>query len=560
VKHAALWLAIAWLLASPSLGHAQGRFAAEAFDPAPAVEGSVLAVHGARTLAPRAFTLSLFASYGREVLTLQSESTGDRLGVLVGSLGTLSLMGAVGVWKRLDIGFALPAHRISKGSDYTAPPPPIANALMRSTEYALGDLRLVPRVSLLDPKAAIGLAFLLPVYLPTGKEEYYAGEAFRIEPRVSVDWHSRRGLLVAANVGYLVRNRRRVLNANVDDLLRIGVGTDVPLGVGLSLLVEVNTQLNVLAGRLDKNSAPTEGLAGVRFRRAGWLAQIGAGPGIVTGMTAPRYRLFASVSFSYAPPLDSDADKIKDDIDRCPHQAEDRDHFEDADGCPDPDNDQDGLADAQDRCINDPEDTDGFQDDDGCPDPDNDNDALADAEDQCVDQPEDRDDFADDDGCPELDNDGDGVADAQDRCREEPGSSEHEGCPPPPAPPPQLVAVTDEAIELSEAVFFAKNRADIEARSEPLLDAIAKVLSEHPEIKRVVVEGHTDATGAARRNRTLSTQRAQAVVKALVERGVTSERLRAQGFGPDRPLAANDTEEGREKNRRVALRIEERTP
>ncbi len=100
--------------------------------------------------------------------------------------------------------------------------------------------------------------------------------------------------------------------------------------------------------------------------------------------------------------------------DRCPAEAEDADHFEDEDGCPEADNDRDGLDDAADRCPTQAEDRDGFEDDDGCPEPDNDRDGIADARDTCPREAEDRDGFEDDDGCVEADNDGDGVADGED--------------------------------------------------------------------------------------------------------------------------------------------------
>jgi outer membrane protein OmpA-like peptidoglycan-associated protein len=75
----------------------------------------------------------------------------------------------------------------------------------------------------------------------------------------------------------------------------------------------------------------------------------------------------ASASAS-TPPQDRDGDGIADDVDKCPDDPEDKDGFEDEDGCPDPDNDQDGIADAKDACPNDPETVNGFQDEDGCPD------------------------------------------------------------------------------------------------------------------------------------------------------------------------------------------------
>src|SRR5581483_9169557 len=73
---------------------------------------------------------------------------------------------------------------------------------------------------------------------------------------------------------------------------------------------------------------------------------------------------------------DSDGDGIPDDVDKCPNAPEDKDGFEDSDGCPDPDNDHDGIPDTIDKCPNEPEDVDGFQDQDGCPDPDNDGDGI----------------------------------------------------------------------------------------------------------------------------------------------------------------------------------------
>jgi len=78
------------------------------------------------------------------------------------------------------------------------------------------------------------------------------------------------------------------------------------------------------------------------------------------------------------------------------------------------------------------------------------------------------------------------------------------------------------------------------------------LLQDDPALK-LSIDGHTDATGAAERNRTLSKERAEAVRAALLAKGIAAERLSAQGFGPDKPLADNGSEEGRAKNRRVEL-------
>src|SRR6201999_2736623 len=101
----------------------------------------------------------------------------------------------------------------------------------------------------------------------------------------------------------------------------------------------------------------------------------GGGKGIGTGIGSPQLRFFAGVQFN--PDFrDRDHDGVYDLDDKCPDQPEDRDGFQDDDGCPDPDNDNDGILDAADRCPNEVEDKDGFQDDDGCPDNDNDGDRI----------------------------------------------------------------------------------------------------------------------------------------------------------------------------------------
>ena len=99
--------------------------------------------------------------------------------------------------------------------------------------------------------------------------------------------------------------------------------------------------------------------------------------------------------------LDRDGDGIPDDKDKCPDDPEDKDGFEDEDGCPDPDNDEDGILDVDDLCPNDPEDKDGFEDEDGCPDPDNDKDRILDVDDKCPNEPETYNGFQDEDGCPD---------------------------------------------------------------------------------------------------------------------------------------------------------------
>jgi outer membrane protein OmpA-like peptidoglycan-associated protein len=244
-------------------------------------------------------------------------------------------------------------------------------------------------------------------------------------------------------------------------------------------------------------------------------------------------------------PLDTDGDGIPDKTDKCPTVPEDKDGFEDLDGCPDPDNDNDGLLDKADKCPMEPEDKDGFEDVDGCPDPDNDKDGIADADDKCPIEPGPKENA----GCPDKDRDNDTVVDRLDKCPDQPGPPDNDGC-----PKPKFIVVTKEKIELKQKVHFATNKSTIYPDSFAMLSEVADVLKARPEIK-LRVEGHTDSRGSMRRNMKLSQERAESVKAFLVGKGVEPERMEARGFGPSQPIDDNRTSKGRENNRRTEFII-----
>lgn len=164
-----------------------------------------------------------------------------------------------------------------------------------------------------------------------------------------------------------------------------------------------------------------------------------------------------------------------------------------------------------------------------------------------------------------ADADGDGVADPADQCPDTPpGTSvDAQGCPPPPPPACESGA---EGVELAgcqpgqtlvlHGVNFEFDKATLTVNAKTLLDQVASELTDAPQI-RVEVGGHTDARGSDAYNHELSERRAQSVVDYLVGRGIAPERLQAAGYGEAAPVADNETDEGRELNRRVELRIVE---
>jgi outer membrane protein OmpA-like peptidoglycan-associated protein len=103
-----------------------------------------------------------------------------------------------------------------------------------------------------------------------------------------------------------------------------------------------------------------------------------------------------------------------------------------------------------------------------------------------------------------------------------------------------------------EGIFFDTGKADLKPESQQAIGEVAKLLKADPALK-VFVVGHTDNVGAVDANMKLSQDRAQAVVQALVRGGISAARLRAFGSGPYAPVASNDAEAGRAKNRRVEL-------
>lgn len=103
-------------------------------------------------------------------------------------------------------------------------------------------------------------------------------------------------------------------------------------------------------------------------------------------------------------------------------------------------------------------------------------------------------------------------------------------------------------------IFFDTDKYEIKEKSKPELNKIAAFLRENPDIA-ISINGHTDNVGAASYNQTLSTQRAKAIYEYLIQSGVPAERLAFRGYGSDKPIAENDTEAGRRKNRRIAFEI-----
>ena len=269
-------------------------------------------------------------------------------------------------------------------------------------------------------------------------------------------------------------------------------------------------------------------------------------------------------------PSDADGDKVFDGIDKCPDTP--AGVVVDDKGCP-VDSDGDGVPDGPDQCPDTPK---GARvDEKGCP-LDADGDGVADGIDECPDTPKGA--KVDAKGCP-IDTDGDGVPDGIDECAKTPKGAKVDarGCPVdtdgdgvfdgidecPDTPPgtkvdkkgcPLIQPLFNEERKslVLTGVNFDTDKAVLKPESAKALDEVAASLVAYPSV-RVEVQGHTDSTGSSRHNQTLSQARSQAVVDYLASKGIAADRMVAKGYGKGKPIATNDTEEGRAQNRRVEL-------
>jgi len=229
---------------------------------------------------------------------------------------------------------------------------------------------------------------------------------------------------------------------------------------------------------------------------------------------------------------DSDGDGIEDGKDSCPNEAGSKE----MNGCPDADGD--GIADKDDACPNEA----GLAALAGCPDADGD--GIADKDDECPNEAG----PAENKGCPWPDKDGDGVLDKDDQCPDVVGTVANAGC------PEVTEEVQKQLNDYARTILFDTGKSSIKAESTSVMVDIILILNEYPTAK-FTVEGHTDSVGSAKLNQTLSESRANSVRDFLIKEGVAADRLTAIGYGEEKPIATNNTRDGRKHNRRVEINL-----
>ncbi|MBN8232930.1 OmpA family protein [Corallococcus macrosporus] len=448
-----------------------------------------LALGNGELLAPGAVRVSLMAHYQRSPLRIPNGLLEPSL-VLSRTTGVVSL--AVGVLSWLELQAQLPGVIHQSGADLST-----SLSIASPSRSGLGAPRIAARLGLLGTSApeAFHLALDLDVRLPVGGSGALArDQGVRGQGRLMM---GKRWGLVAPALELGVLLRRAVSGSDVERIN--GVGNELRAGIGLTVGYALRAEVSALgAYSWRQQRVSGELLGGLRYapvRPWEFFALGGAGLGSEPG--SPRFRVLAGLALLFdkppPPPPEDIVYEIVQGLPRAP--AEPQLEPEPTPSEPPP------------------------------PEP------------------------ARDVSVTETDTDGDGVVDVLNACIHEQGTREHGGCPESSDP---LVTLTRERLVLHGQVFFEVGATTLPGRSR-VLDEVARVLLEHPEVERVVIEGHTDAEGSSTSNQRLSLARAEAVRDYLLRKGVPAHRLDARGLGARRPASSNGTQSGRGENRRAEL-------
>ena len=570
--------------------------ALEQLDPAPAGDAffGVPSPWVGGHLVPRGYAMF---DYAVKPLTLRDQ-TGASAGTIVSGQGVLRVDASLALWDRVLASVDVPFTVAQSGDS-----PTLGGVQVGSPSSAeMGDIRIGLRGRLFgEYRAPFQLGLGASVWVPSGPKASYGAEgAVRGGPALLLGGRVS-SFVWSANAGVTARGSANAHTFNFGAAAGVvfGPGEMVQIGPELYGSQGFTTSAAFLGSNtgslISSSGTNMEVLLGAKLRVAKVLvAGIAGGPGLTHAPGTPVARVLGMLGYSPMPEekkvvVDSDGDGVPDEKDACPQVAGKAADDPKANGCPPPDRDKDGVPDAMDACP----DVAGVANADlkknGCA-ADSDGDGIPDAQDACPDKkgpasgdpkkagcPADRDGdgITDDvDACPDTkgvasadpkangcpdDTDGDGIKDAVDACPREKGPADADpkknGC-------PREVRVTQTEIVILKQVQFQFGKAGITQTVDPvsddLLTQVRDVLQDHPEITKIEVGGHTDNVGQEAFNQKLSQERADAVRQWLIQHAVPGDKLKAAGYGSAKPLAPNNTADGRQKNRRVEFKIIER--
>lgn len=500
---------------------------------------------------------SVLYHYARSPLVAEYPD-GVELGPLLQSLSVVDLGASMAFFGRLELGLGMP---MGLGLSGRSGEILTGDAADNPRGGALGDLRAVLDVALVPRRGeGLGLALGLEATAPTGNADRWLGAPGPTwNPRLILDGATG-PVLVAANVGFRVREAERLLGETHDDAFTYAGGVRVDVGGGVSLGAEGFGEAPAAGQDRTTASLDALGVLGWTFQSC-FRVTTGGGAGLRSAAGSPAWRVLGGLSWQCpagdaperdaapeeTPPtevtvtrapvaerVDSDGDRVLDAVDKCPGVPEDFDGFQEEDGCPEPDNDQDHILDESDLCPNGPEDRDGVQDEDGCPDTDDDHDQIPDVRDLCPREPEDMDGREDADGCPDVE-------------------------------PTQVIApltrygdaeIRDRQIVLAHPIQFPEKSDRLPPSARAALADVAALMAAREDLTVLRIEVHTDSQGSDRENLAKTQRRAELIRDLLADLGIAATRLKPVGKGEGEPIDSNRDADGRAANRRVEFYLE----
>ncbi|MEO8840141.1 MAG: hypothetical protein ABI591_14420, partial [Kofleriaceae bacterium] len=489
---------VAILMVVATTAHADTRnLDLSIFDPTPSTSATWFALQDAEVGREGDWAMSALVSYANDPLVLRTTPNDN---VAIKHRTMFELGGAFAFGDRFEAALRFPLY-VQTGENLNSPTmfgEPGAEGTAAGNLAVNAKARLWRKHS---PTGDLVIGTAATLALPTETADQFAGSdkpQLDVLGLVSFTTLATK-LSLSAQAGAVFRATALFHGVDQGNGMRWGVGASYRLQPELALEAEVFGEL-VPGGLHDAGDATMgparaldaiEGLVGAHYqveRRFNLGLAVGRGITAAPGTAAVR----AVLAVTFMPTADkelgtarrrivgdADRDGIPDDVDKCPNQAEDKDGFQDEDGCPDPDNDGDGIPDAVDKCPNLAEDKDGFEDEDGCPDIDNDHDGILDRFDHCPNQPETINGIDDDDGCPD-----EGVG---------------------------LVTIDKDRVALAEQVAVTAS-GKVAPASFNLLGQLGATLRAHTELIKIRVKGKL----------------AQAVVGWLIQYGIATERLEAR--------------------------------
>jgi OOP family OmpA-OmpF porin len=505
--------------------------------------------------------LGVVGDYGWKPLVFY-DANGHETRPLVTHQLFVHLGGSLVLWDRLRVGVNLPIAAVVDGNSGTTS----AGQISTSNGANVGDLRLSADVRLFgEYRSALTGALGASVWVPTGSQSAFTGDGkARFSPHFAVSGEAS-VVAYAARIGFNYRAESGTLaGQSIGSEMLWGASLGLRLADGKLLLGPEFYGSTVVKGELfTKRGSPVEGVLGAHYKVAdAWRIGAGVGPGLTEGFGTPKVRALLSLEWvpdiekpKEAPPApsDRDGDGIFDSDDACPDKPGVSSDDPTKNGCPRPsDRDHDKILDKDDACPDEKGVPSDDPDKNGCPIRDRDEDGIVDDKDACPDEKGVASDDPEKNGCPPpKDTDGDGILDPEDACPKDPGPKSDDpkrnGCP--------AARIEQGQIRILEQVQFKTGSDVILPASDDVLTAVLQIMKDHSEITRVSVEGHTDNRGAAAYNKKLSQRRAASVVRWLTGHGIEAKRLDSAGFGLERPIDENSTDEGRQRNRRVEFHI-----